>query len=80
MAPCPAPHLSVPSCHQYLPPTATNTSARLTALRDAMRAHNIHAYIVPSTDAHMVRCRPHAPCQRPHLLSPPVPSPERVHC
>ncbi|NXJ10793.1 XPP2 aminopeptidase, partial [Odontophorus gujanensis] len=48
-----APRTSAPLCHQYLPPTATNTSARLAALRDAMRAHNIHAYIVPSTDAHM---------------------------
>uniref|UniRef100_A0A8C3GD95 Xaa-Pro aminopeptidase 2 n=1 Tax=Cairina moschata TaxID=8855 RepID=A0A8C3GD95_CAIMO len=37
----------------YLPPTATNTTARLAALRDAMRAHSVHAYIVPSTDAHM---------------------------
>uniref|UniRef100_A0A8B9D298 X-prolyl aminopeptidase 2 n=1 Tax=Anser cygnoides TaxID=8845 RepID=A0A8B9D298_ANSCY len=37
----------------YLPPTATNTTARLAALRDAMRAHSTHAYIVPSTDAHM---------------------------
>uniref|UniRef100_A0A493T9B0 Creatinase N-terminal domain-containing protein n=1 Tax=Anas platyrhynchos platyrhynchos TaxID=8840 RepID=A0A493T9B0_ANAPP len=37
----------------YLPPTATNTTARLAALRDAMRAHSAHAYIVPSTDAHM---------------------------
>ncbi|NXN22547.1 XPP2 aminopeptidase, partial [Nycticryphes semicollaris] len=37
----------------YLPPTATNTTARLAALRDAMRAHGVHAYIVPSTDAHM---------------------------
>ncbi|NXK24046.1 XPP2 aminopeptidase, partial [Arenaria interpres] len=37
----------------YLPPTATNTTARLAALRDTMRAHGIHAYIVPSTDAHM---------------------------
>ncbi|NXK53231.1 XPP2 aminopeptidase, partial [Chauna torquata] len=37
----------------YLPPTATNTTARLTALRDTMRAHGVHAYIVPSTDAHM---------------------------
>ncbi|XP_015715541.2 xaa-Pro aminopeptidase 2 [Coturnix japonica] len=37
----------------YLPPTATNSSAQLSALRDAMRARNIHAYIVPSTDAHM---------------------------
>ncbi|NXY92769.1 XPP2 aminopeptidase, partial [Alcedo cyanopectus] len=37
----------------YLPPTATNTTARLAALRDTMRRQGIHAYIVPSTDAHM---------------------------
>ncbi|OPJ85952.1 xaa-Pro aminopeptidase 2 [Patagioenas fasciata monilis] len=37
----------------YLPSTATNTTARLAALRDTMRAHGVHAYIVPSTDAHM---------------------------
>ncbi|NXG59799.1 XPP2 aminopeptidase, partial [Hemiprocne comata] len=37
----------------YLPPTATNTTGRLAALRDAMRALGLHAYIVPSTDAHM---------------------------
>ncbi|NXI34664.1 XPP2 aminopeptidase, partial [Galbula dea] len=37
----------------YLPPTATNTTARLTALRAIMGTHGIHAYIVPSTDAHM---------------------------
>ncbi|XP_074962524.1 xaa-Pro aminopeptidase 2 [Phalacrocorax aristotelis] len=37
----------------YLPPTATNTTARLTALRDIMRAYGVQAYIVPSTDAHM---------------------------
>ncbi|NWS75265.1 XPP2 aminopeptidase, partial [Crotophaga sulcirostris] len=37
----------------YLPPTATDTTARLAALRDTMRAHGIQAYIVPSTDAHM---------------------------
>ncbi|NXL64528.1 XPP2 aminopeptidase, partial [Chordeiles acutipennis] len=37
----------------YLPPTATNTTARLAALRATMRAHGVHAYIVPSTDAHM---------------------------
>lgn len=37
----------------YLPPTATNTTARLAALRDLMRAHSVQAYIVPSTDAHM---------------------------
>ncbi|RMB98199.1 hypothetical protein DUI87_25102 [Hirundo rustica rustica] len=38
---------------QYLPPTATNTTARLAVLRGIMRTHGIHAYIVPSTDAHM---------------------------
>ncbi|EOB00553.1 hypothetical protein Anapl_05210, partial [Anas platyrhynchos] len=32
------------------PPPATNTTARLAALRDSMRAHSAHAYIVPSTD------------------------------
>ncbi|NWU90089.1 XPP2 aminopeptidase, partial [Upupa epops] len=37
----------------YLPPTATNTTGRLAALRGTMRAHNVQAYIVPSTDAHM---------------------------
>uniref|UniRef100_A0A8C8AT07 Xaa-Pro aminopeptidase 2 n=1 Tax=Otus sunia TaxID=257818 RepID=A0A8C8AT07_9STRI len=37
----------------YLPPTAINTTAQLTALRDIMRAHSVDAYIVPSTDAHM---------------------------
>uniref|UniRef100_A0A8C0ECZ4 X-prolyl aminopeptidase 2 n=1 Tax=Bubo bubo TaxID=30461 RepID=A0A8C0ECZ4_BUBBB len=37
----------------YLPPTAINTTVQLTALRDIMRAHRVHAYIVPSTDAHM---------------------------
>uniref|UniRef100_A0A8C0ARL8 X-prolyl aminopeptidase 2 n=1 Tax=Buteo japonicus TaxID=224669 RepID=A0A8C0ARL8_9AVES len=37
----------------YLPPTAINTTARLAALRGTMRAHSVHAYIVPSTDAHM---------------------------
>uniref|UniRef100_A0A8V0YRT3 X-prolyl aminopeptidase 2 n=1 Tax=Gallus gallus TaxID=9031 RepID=A0A8V0YRT3_CHICK len=54
--PAASPRTDVRDCSvdpPYLPPTATNTSARLTALRDAMRAHNIHAYIVPSTDAHM---------------------------
>uniref|UniRef100_A0A8C0VH42 Uncharacterized protein n=1 Tax=Cyanistes caeruleus TaxID=156563 RepID=A0A8C0VH42_CYACU len=39
----------------YLPPTASNTTARLAALRSLMRPHGAHAYIVPSTDAHMVR-------------------------
>ncbi|XP_023782644.1 uncharacterized protein LOC111929315 [Cyanistes caeruleus] len=37
----------------YLPPTASNTTARLAALRSLMRPHGAHAYIVPSTDAHM---------------------------
>ncbi|XP_014746511.1 PREDICTED: xaa-Pro aminopeptidase 2 [Sturnus vulgaris] len=37
----------------YLPPTATNTTARLAALRSLMRTQGAHAYIVPSTDAHM---------------------------
>ncbi|NXP07146.1 XPP2 aminopeptidase, partial [Thinocorus orbignyianus] len=37
----------------YLPPTVTNTTGRLAALRDTMRARGVHAYIVPSTDAHM---------------------------
>ncbi|NWU71452.1 XPP2 aminopeptidase, partial [Pterocles burchelli] len=37
----------------YLPPTATNTTGRLAALRVTLRAHGVHAYIVPSTDAHM---------------------------
>ncbi|XP_059715314.1 xaa-Pro aminopeptidase 2 [Haemorhous mexicanus] len=37
----------------YLPPTATNTTARLAVLRGILRTHGIHAYIVPSTDAHM---------------------------
>ncbi|NXJ42520.1 XPP2 aminopeptidase, partial [Ciconia maguari] len=45
----------------YLPPTATNTTARLATLRDIMRAHGVHAYIVPSTDAHMVRSSLPAP-------------------
>ncbi|XP_041340493.1 xaa-Pro aminopeptidase 2 [Pyrgilauda ruficollis] len=37
----------------YLPPTATNTTARLAVLRGIMQTHGVHAYIVPSTDAHM---------------------------
>ncbi|NXE54884.1 XPP2 aminopeptidase, partial [Casuarius casuarius] len=37
----------------YLPPTATETTARLAALRGAMQAHGVDAYIVPATDAHM---------------------------
>ncbi|NWX91035.1 XPP2 aminopeptidase, partial [Nothoprocta pentlandii] len=42
-----------PLCHQYLPPTATETTARLAALRGAMRARGVDAYVVPATDAHM---------------------------
>nr|XP_025968699.1 xaa-Pro aminopeptidase 2 isoform X1 [Dromaius novaehollandiae] len=38
----------------YLPPTATETTARLAALRGAMQAHGVDAYIVPATDAHML--------------------------
>ncbi|NWS44923.1 XPP2 aminopeptidase, partial [Probosciger aterrimus] len=37
----------------YLPPTATDTTARLAALRGAMRALSVQAYVVPATDAHM---------------------------
>ncbi|NWU45306.1 XPP2 aminopeptidase, partial [Hylia prasina] len=37
----------------YLPPTATNTTVRLAVLRGIMWTHGVHAYIVPSTDAHM---------------------------
>ncbi|RLV84244.1 hypothetical protein DV515_00016313, partial [Chloebia gouldiae] len=37
----------------YLPRTATNTTARLAVLRGIMRTHGVHAYIVPSTDAHL---------------------------
>ncbi|XP_061224945.1 xaa-Pro aminopeptidase 2 [Neopsephotus bourkii] len=37
----------------YLPPTATDTTARVAALRGAMRALGVQAYVVPATDAHM---------------------------
>ncbi|NXJ86151.1 XPP2 aminopeptidase, partial [Trogon melanurus] len=37
----------------YLPPTATNSTVRLAALRAIMQAHGVQAYIVPCTDAHM---------------------------
>ncbi|KAI4554784.1 hypothetical protein R6Z07F_020402 [Ovis aries] len=37
----------------YLPVTAVNTTAQLTALRQQMYIHNLSAYIVPDTDAHM---------------------------
>lgn len=76
----------VPLCHQYLPPTAINTTARLAALRGTMRAHSVHAYIVPSTDAHMVRQQPacapedRLPSRHPRPpLTAPSPAPERVH-
>lgn len=37
----------------YLPPTATDTSARLNDLRQQMRQKNYDAYIVPSEDEHL---------------------------
>ncbi|KAF4091455.1 hypothetical protein AMELA_G00037040 [Ameiurus melas] len=37
----------------YLPPTATNTTRRLHELRTVMKTHNISAYIIPGTDAHL---------------------------
>uniref|UniRef100_A0A8C5L4H3 Xaa-Pro aminopeptidase 2 n=1 Tax=Jaculus jaculus TaxID=51337 RepID=A0A8C5L4H3_JACJA len=37
----------------YLPITAVNTTARLTALRQQIQAWNLSAYIIPDTDAHM---------------------------
>ncbi|XP_077002822.1 xaa-Pro aminopeptidase 2 isoform X2 [Tamandua tetradactyla] len=37
----------------YLPVTAVNTTARLAALRQQLRAQNLSAYIIPDTDAHM---------------------------
>ncbi|XP_005310962.1 xaa-Pro aminopeptidase 2 isoform X1 [Chrysemys picta bellii] len=37
----------------FLPPTVTDTSAQLNALRQRMQFYNISAYIVPATDAHM---------------------------
>ncbi|KAL4631607.1 xaa-Pro aminopeptidase 2 [Arapaima gigas] len=37
----------------YLPPTAVNTTAQLVALRREMTARDIHAYIIPGTDAHL---------------------------
>ncbi|XP_032963987.1 xaa-Pro aminopeptidase 2 isoform X4 [Rhinolophus ferrumequinum] len=38
---------------QYLPMTAVNTTAQLTALREQMSTRNLSAYIIPDTDAHM---------------------------
>ncbi|XP_071613910.1 xaa-Pro aminopeptidase 2 isoform X6 [Heliangelus exortis] len=52
----PQPRTDIRDCSvdpPYLPPTATDTTGRLAALRDAMRDRGLHAYIVPSTDAHM---------------------------
>uniref|UniRef100_A0A8D0UZL5 Xaa-Pro aminopeptidase 2 n=1 Tax=Sus scrofa TaxID=9823 RepID=A0A8D0UZL5_PIG len=37
----------------YLPVTAVNTTAQLTALREQMLTQNLSAYIIPDTDAHM---------------------------
>ncbi|XP_005076904.1 xaa-Pro aminopeptidase 2 [Mesocricetus auratus] len=37
----------------YLPVTAVNTTIRLAALRQQIKAWNLTAYIVPDTDAHM---------------------------
>ncbi|KAK1167472.1 xaa-Pro aminopeptidase 2 [Acipenser oxyrinchus oxyrinchus] len=37
----------------YLPPTTVNTTKRLADLRLLMPAHNISAYIIPATDAHL---------------------------
>ncbi|KAL7863300.1 hypothetical protein SRHO_G00122840 [Serrasalmus rhombeus] len=37
----------------YLPPTAVNTTLRLLQLRATMKPHNISAYIIPGTDAHL---------------------------
>lgn len=40
---------------QYLPSTAVNTTLRLQELRAQMSPLNISAYIIPATDAHLVR-------------------------
>ncbi|TSQ81033.1 Xaa-Pro aminopeptidase 2 [Bagarius yarrelli] len=37
----------------YLPPTASNTTKQLHELRAVMKTHNISAYIIPGTDAHL---------------------------
>ncbi|XP_008118437.1 xaa-Pro aminopeptidase 2 [Anolis carolinensis] len=37
----------------YLPPTAIDTTERLRILRHHMQSHNLSAYIIPATDAHM---------------------------
>nr|KAF6436688.1 X-prolyl aminopeptidase 2 [Rousettus aegyptiacus] len=41
------------SSPQYLPVTVVNTTEKLTALRQQMHTHNLSAYIIPDTDAHM---------------------------
>lgn len=45
----------LPVTCQYLPVTVVNTTEKLTALRQQMHTHNLSAYIIPDTDAHMVR-------------------------
>lgn len=45
----------LPVLCQYLPVTVVNTTDQLIALRQQMRTHNLSAYIIPNTDAHMVR-------------------------
>ncbi|GCC38180.1 hypothetical protein chiPu_0016692 [Chiloscyllium punctatum] len=37
----------------YLPPTVTNTSLRLSALRSLMDLYNISVYVIPATDPHL---------------------------
>ncbi|XP_067904067.1 xaa-Pro aminopeptidase 2 [Heterodontus francisci] len=37
----------------YLPPTVTNTSLRLSALRTLMDSQNISVYVIPATDPHL---------------------------
>ncbi|XP_041111843.1 xaa-Pro aminopeptidase 2 isoform X2 [Polyodon spathula] len=37
----------------YLPPTTVNTTKRLADLRLLMPTHNVSAYIIPATDAHL---------------------------
>ncbi|XP_039587105.1 xaa-Pro aminopeptidase 2 isoform X2 [Passer montanus] len=62
----------------YLPPTATNTTARLAVLRGIMQTHGAHAYIVPSTDAHMVRWESPAPQRPAPCPQPPLTAPSRL--
>lgn len=45
----------LPVLCQYLPVTVVNTTEKLTALRQQMHTNNLSAYIIPNTDAHMVR-------------------------